>query len=129
MVGRTSRKRRVAELARLKVEARAARGRVDGTLTRLREEIADPYGIKSVLSSNALLAAGIATGVGIVLGKLLTGRVSKQAGAPVRAEYWVGKLLDGGLRALLPVGAMQLERWLKEMIAGWKSSQPEAETA
>jgi len=114
VVGSTTRKRQAAELERLKTRANDARVRMDGTVTRVRAEIRDPYGIRTTITSHPYVTAGVATGLGVAMARLLSGRKPRSEGAPTRLDYWVGMLMTGGIAALKPLGRLYLAKWIAQ---------------
>jgi hypothetical protein len=112
--GPTTRRPRETELARLIADASAARDGVHGTVTRIRAEIHDPYGVRTAITSHPFVTAGVATGAGVAVAKLVFGRTSKLPHAPTRLEVWAGKLLDAGIQVVKPLGVVYLKRWLAE---------------
>lgn len=75
----------------------------------------DPYGIRTVITSHPYVTAGVATGAGIVVVRLLTRRTSDQPGAPTRLEDCAWKLLDGAFAVLRPLGEAWLLRAIREI--------------
>jgi hypothetical protein len=87
---------------------------MDGTVARIRAEVHDPYGIRTAITSHPYVTAGVATGVGLGVAKLMSGRTSKKPQAPTRLEYWAGKLLDALLHTLKPLATVYAQRWVQD---------------
>ena len=77
----------------------------------MRTEVRDPWGVRTALTARPLVTAGVATGVGLAFAKLVMSRKGSAPDAPTRLEYWAGKLLDGGIQVLKPLGRVYLRRW------------------
>ena len=102
---------------------------MDGTVTRIKEEVHDPWGVRTAITSHPFVTAGVAAGVGVGAWKLFSGRTSDRPEAPTRLEYWAGKLLDGGLHVLKPLALAHLENLLSAFAPAEADAGPDPAAA